>query len=83
MGKYLLTFALILTTTALSARTTLLGKVVDTTSRKEVGYATVALLRDTTIVAAVAARADGSFSLETEQTGKMILEVSLVGYNTH
>ena len=83
MGKYFLTFVLLLTTTALSAKTTLLGKVVDATSRKEVGYATVALLRDTTIVAAVAARADGSFSLETEQAGKMTLEVSSVGYNTH
>ena len=83
MGKYFLTFVLLMTTTALSAKTTLLGKVVDASSRKEVGYATVALLRDTTIVAAVAARADGSFSLETEQTGKMVLEVSSVGYNTH
>lgn len=83
MGKYFLTFVLLLSTTALSAKTTLLGKVVDTTSRKEVGYSTVALLRDTTVVAAVAARADGSFSLEIEQTGKMTLEVSSVGYNTH
>ena len=83
MGKYFLTFVLLLTTSALSAKTTLLGKVVDATSRKEVGYATVALLRDTTIVAAVAARADGSFLLETEQSGKMTLEVSSVGYNTH
>ena len=46
------------------------------------GYATVALLRDTTIVSAVAARADGTFSIETKEQGNMTLEVSSVGYNT-
>ena len=71
MGKYFLTFVLLLATTALSAKTTLLGKVVDATSRKEVGYATVALLRDTTIVAAVAARADGSTIVESRRSATM------------
>lgn len=82
MGRFFLTIALLMTTTLLSAKTTLLGRVVDATSRREVGYATVALLSDTTVVAAVAARANGSFELVTEQGGNMELEVSAVGYNT-
>lgn len=82
MKRYLAAIALILGIFTAEAQTTLSGKVVDGTTKSSVGYATVALLRDTTIVSAVAARADGTFSIETKEQGNMTLEVSSVGYNT-
>ncbi len=82
MSKYLLAFAMIFSLTAATAQTTLLGRVVDGDKGVGVGYATVALLRDTTIVSAVAARSDGAFSLTTKEQGEMVLEVSSVGYGT-
>lgn len=82
MGKYFLTIALIFSVIFANAQTTILGKVVDGDKKVGVGYATVALLRDTTIITAVAARNDGSFSLETREKGELTLEVSSVGYNT-
>ena len=59
MSKYLLSIVMIFSLFVANAQTTMLGKVVDATSRNDVGYATVALLRDTTIVAAVAAGVRG------------------------
>ena len=82
MKKILLVIALIFSVFAASAQTTLLGKVVDGNKKVGVGYATVALLRDTVIVSAVAARSDGTFSLDTTEQGEMVLEVSSVGYST-
>ena len=73
---------MILSVFAASAQTTLLGRVVDGEKKTGVGYATVALLRDSTIVSAVAARNNGEFSLETKEQGDMVLEVSSVGYGT-
>ncbi|MBR3678271.1 MAG: outer membrane beta-barrel protein [Alistipes sp.] len=82
MRNYLLVIALLFSVFAASAQTTLLGKVVDGNKKVGVGYATVALLRDTVIVSAVAARNDGTFSLDTKEQGEMVLEVSSVGYTT-
>lgn len=82
MSKYFLSLALIISTFAASAQTTILGRVVDGDKQTGVGYATVALLRDTTIVSAVAARSDGNFSFDTKEQGAMVLEVSSVGYGT-
>ena len=82
MSKYLLALAMIFSLTAATAQTTLLGRVVDGDKGVGVGYATVALLRDTTVVSAVAARSDGAFSLTTKEQGEMVLEVSSVGYGT-
>lgn len=82
MKKILLVITLIFSVFAASAQTTLLGKVVDGDKKVGVGYATVALLRDTVIVSAVAARSDGTFSLDTKEQGEMVLEVSSVGYST-
>ena len=81
MSKYLLSIAMMFSLFVANAQTALLGRVVDSATKRGVGYATVALLRDTTVVSAVAARADGAFSLETKAQGKMLLEVSSVGYN--
>ena len=75
MKKILLVITLIFSVFAASAQTTLLGKVVDGDKKVGVGYATVALLRDTVIVSAVAARSDGTFSLDTKEQGEMVLEV--------
>ena len=71
MSKQFLTIALIFSVFAASAQTTLSGRVVDGDKQTGVGYATVALLRDTTIVSAVAARSNGEFSLETKEQGDM------------
>lgn len=82
MNKYLLSVVMVFGLFVVAnAQTTLLGRVVDSATKRGVGYATVALLRDTTVVSAVAARADGAFSLETKAQGEMVLEVSSVGYN--
>ena len=80
MRNYLLAIALLLGVVSASAQTTLLGRVIDEDKKTGVGYATVALLRDTVIVSAVAARNDGTFSLDTKEQGEMVLEISSVGY---
>ena len=82
MRNYLLAIALLLGVVSASAQTTLLGRVIDEDKKTGVGYATVALLRDTVIVSAVAARNDGTFSLDTKEQGEMVLEISSVGYTT-
>ena len=82
MRNYLLAIALLLGVVSASAQTTLLGRVIDEDKKTGVGYATVALLRDTVIVSAVAARNDGTFLLDTKEQGEMVLEISSVGYTT-
>ena len=82
MSKLLLTIMLIFSVFATNAQTIISGRVVDGDKKMGVGYATVALLRDTVIISAVAARNDGEFSFETKEQGDMALEVSSVGYGT-
>ena len=82
MSKHLLTIRLIFSVFATNAQTIISGRVVDGDKKMGVGYATVALLRDTVIISAVAARNDGEFSFETKEQGDMALEVSSVGYGT-
>ena len=82
MSKHLLTIMLIFSVFATNAQTIISGRVVDGDKKMGVGYATVALLRDTVIISAVAARNDGEFSFETKEQGDMALEVSSVGYGT-
>ena len=82
MSKHLLTIMLIFSVFATNAQTIISGRVVDGDKKMGVGYATVALLRDTVIISAVAARNDGEFSFETKEQGDMALEVSSVGYAT-
>ncbi len=60
----------------------LVGRTVDASDRKAVGYATAVLLRDTVVVAAVAADAEGRFDLATsEPAGDYTLRISAVGYD--
>ena len=82
MNKLLLTIMLIFSVFVTNAQTIISGRVVDGDKKMGVGYATVALLRDTVIISAVAARNDGEFSFETKEQGDMALEVSSVGYGT-
>ena len=82
MKRFLLFVFMLSTIATLSAKSVISGRVVNSTNSTAVGYATIALLRDSTVVNAVASRADGEFSLETTATGEMVLEVSSVGYTT-
>ena len=49
--------------------------------RLPVSFATTALLRDSTAVAAVAADAQGRFELSAEAAGDYRLQITMVGYN--
>ncbi len=83
LGRLFLGCILVFTTfTVNAAQTIISGRVVDGDKKGAIGYATVALLRDTVIVSAVAARNDGKFSLETKEQGTLLLEISSVGYET-
>lgn len=63
---------------------TLTGTVTDAASGKAVGYATVALLSDsTTVVNAAAADTDGRFSLKVPKAGDYLLSITMVGYTPH
>ncbi len=64
------------------AQTLVTGRAVGP-DREAVGYATVAALRDSLPVAAVAADASGRFSLLIKQPGDYTLSISMVGYSTH
>lgn len=81
-GRLFLAAALAFTAFVSNAQTTISGKVVDGDKKTGVGYATVALLRDTVVVSATAARNNGEFELVTKEKGEMTLEVSFIGYNT-
>ena len=59
------------------------GRVVESSTDKAIGYATVALLQtDSTVVAAVAADATGVFKLNAKAKGNYTLQISSVGYTT-
>ena len=58
---------------------TLTGTVVDAATDKGVSYATVALLRDSTVVNAAAAGLDGGFALKAPEAGRYDLSVTMVG----
>lgn len=57
------------------------GQVVDAANDTPVGFATTALLRDSTSVVAVAADAQGRFELAADAAGNYRLQVTMVGYN--
>ncbi|MBR2962459.1 MAG: carboxypeptidase regulatory-like domain-containing protein, partial [Alistipes sp.] len=58
------------------------GRVVEANNSAAIGYATIALLSDSTIIRAAAAREDGCFSIEFSEKGPLKVEVSAVGYTT-
>ena len=82
MKRFIIAIVLIFSILAANAETIISGRVVDGDKKSGVGYATIALLRDSTVVSAVAARNDGNFSFETKEQGNLLLEVSSVGYTT-
>ena len=82
MQRFIIAIVLIFSILAANAGTIISGRVVDGNKKSGVGYATIALLRDSTVVSAVAARNDGNFSFETKEQGNLLLEVSSVGYTT-
>lgn len=57
------------------------GRIIDATTKSAVGYATVAILLDQKPVNAVAAAADGRFSMDLPREGVYTLSVSMVGYS--
>lgn len=59
---------------------TVTGLVADSLSREPVGFATVVLLRDTTVIDAVAADAEGRFKVKAASDGRYTLQVTMVGY---
>ena len=62
---------------------TLEGRIVEATTDKAIGYATVALMQtDSTVVAAVAADATGAFKIGAKAEGTYLLQISSVGYTT-
>lgn len=80
MKRILLLFAaLAATVVAATAQSLVTGRVVDPNG-EAVGYATVAALRDSIPVAAVAADAGGRFSLPIRQAGDYTLSITAVGY---
>ncbi len=85
LGSLLLALTL-LCTTASGQNTTnysIEGRVVESSTDKAIGYATVALLQtDSTVVAAVAADATGVFKLNAKAKGNYTLQISSVGYTT-
>lgn len=77
--RLLLTLLALLASQSLSARK-VTGRLTDASTGRAVGYATVALLRDTTALQAAAADADGVFTLDPAPAGDFTLAVSMVGY---
>lgn len=66
---------------AANAQTTVRGTVKDAAKGEAVGYATVAAMRDSLVVAAVASTADGVFDLRIKENGECRVEISAVGYS--
>lgn len=73
-------FATVAAVSTAAAQSLVTGRVVGP-ENEAVGYATVAALRDSIPVTAVAADAEGRFSLPIKQTGDYTLSISAVGYS--
>lgn len=64
------------------AQTPVSGRITDM-NEQPVGYATVALLRGTTPIAAAASDLEGAFQLTVRERGEYTLSVTSVGYSSH
>lgn len=64
-----------------NAQTVVRGTVKDAAKGEAVGYATVAAMRDSLVVAAVASTADGVFDLRIKESGECKVEITAVGYS--
>jgi hypothetical protein len=66
-----------------NTKITVTGTVLDSLTKKNVEYPTVALFTDSLkLIKAVAGGADGRFYIEAPSRGKFILSVSMLGYST-
>lgn len=68
---------------AANAQTTVRGVVKDAAKGEAVGYATVAAMRDSLVVAAVASSAEGVFDLRIKENGECRVEITAVGYSPY
>lgn len=86
MRIFLLSIALALLAAPASAQrgagNTIKGRAADAATGGGVGFATVSLLRDSTILTAAAADGDGRFAVATRETGRLTLQLTMVGYET-
>ena len=71
------------TITVLQAQTTLItGSVANERNSEGIEFATVRLMRDTTMLSGVNTDEKGNFKLRTSQQGKLTLRVSCIGFKT-
>ena len=76
-------FMALTTITVLQAQTTLItGSVANERNSEGIEFATVRLMRDTTMLSGVNTDEKGNFKLRTSQQGKLILRVSCIGFKT-
>lgn len=62
------------------AQTIIKGTVKDAAKGEPIGYATVAALRDSTVLSAVASSERGVFDLAVKERGALRIEITAVGY---
>lgn len=82
MKQTLLILIFTLSCGLLHGQTLVSGRVI-TENKQPVGYATVAILRDSIPVTAAASDLDGNFKLTIKQAGEYRLSISSVGYNSY
>lgn len=82
MNRPLLTFLLLFSCLTAAAQTVVRGVVQNAKSKENVGFAIVALLKDTGIVKSTQADADGVFRLAVPAAGKYKLRASSIGLDT-
>ena len=76
-------FMALTTITVLQAQTTLItGSVANERNSEGIEFATVRLMRDTTMLSGVNTDEKGNFKLRTSQQGKLTLRVSCIGFKT-
>lgn len=81
MSRFLMCIAALVCGISANAQTTVRGTVKDAAKGEAVGYATVAAMRDSLVVAAVASTADGVFDLRIKESGECRVEITAVGYS--
>lgn len=61
-----------------------IGKIIDQTSNKGVGFATVGVLhaKDSSVVTGVLSQENGDFTINQIPAGQYILRINYIGYNT-
>lgn len=83
MNRFFMCIAALMCGIAANAQTVVRGVVRDADRGEAVGYATVAAMRDSLVVAAVASTADGVFDLRIRESGEFRVEITAVGYSPY